>query len=98
MGPVLPPVDPGVAACDAVPCLVVPPPLADSGVIKSAKGLNDTDWRLLANSVIVFMPYREGWYTKSLQVIVSHFLPQNYHNNHLATIKLIHFPDAPDKK
>ena len=39
-----------------------------------------------------------GGYTKSLQVLVSHFWRQNDHNNHLAIIKLIHFPDAPDQK
>ena len=40
---------------------------------------------------------REG-YTKSIQGLVRHFSPQNDHNNHLAIIQLIHFPDAPNQK
>ena len=39
-----------------------------------------------------------GGYTKSIQVLVLHFWTQNDHNNHLAIMKLIHFPDAPDQK
>ena len=39
-----------------------------------------------------------GGYTKSIQVLVSHFSPQNDLNNHLAIMKIIHFPDAPDQK
>ena len=39
-----------------------------------------------------------GGYTKSIQVLVLHFWTQNDHNNHLAIMKLIHFPDAPNHK
>ena len=38
-----------------------------------------------------------GSYAKSLQGLEDHFSPQNDHNNHLAIIKLIHFPDAHDQ-
>ena len=39
-----------------------------------------------------------GGYTKSIQGLDRHFWPQNDHNNHLAIMKLIHFPDAHDQK
>ena len=39
-----------------------------------------------------------GGYTKSIQGLDTHFSPENDHNNHLAIMKLIHFPDAPDQK
>ena len=37
-------------------------------------------------------------FTKSLQVLVCHFSPENDQNDHFAIIKSIHFPDAPDQK
>ena len=39
-----------------------------------------------------------GGYTKSIQGLDNHFWSLNDHNNHLAIIQLIHFPDAPDQK
>ena len=39
-----------------------------------------------------------GGYTKSIQGLDTHFSGVNDHNNHLAIIQLIHFPDAPDQK
>ena len=39
-----------------------------------------------------------GGYTKSIQGLDSHFWVLNDHNNHLAIIQLIHFPDNPDQK
>ena len=39
-----------------------------------------------------------GGYIKSIQGLEDHFSTQNEHNDHLAIIKLIHFPDAPDQK
>ena len=50
-------------------------------------------------SLIITLPSEaRGCYTKSIQGLERHFSPQNDHNNHLAIIKLIHFPDAPDQK
>ena len=39
-----------------------------------------------------------GGYTKSIQGLDTHFSPENDHNNHLAIMKLIHFPDTHDQK
>ena len=39
-----------------------------------------------------------GGYTKAIQGLEDHFSHQNDHNSHLAIIKLIHFPDAPNQK
>ena len=39
-----------------------------------------------------------GGYTKSIQGLDSHFSLLNDHNNHLAIMKLIHFPDTHDQK
>ena len=39
-----------------------------------------------------------GGYTKSIQGLDVHFWSLNDHNNHLAIIKIIHFPDALNQK
>ena len=41
---------------------------------------------------------RGGGYTKSIQGLYVHFWSLNDHNNHLAIMKLIYFPDAADQK
>ena len=39
-----------------------------------------------------------GGYIKSIQGLEDHFSTQNEHNDHLAIIKLIHFPGAQYQK
>ena len=51
-------------------------------------------------TVVIINPPSEamGGYTKSIQGLDIHFSTQNDQNNHLAIMKLIHFPDTHDQK